>query len=214
MAAHLDGGGPHGLPRNPSAQRNKVPIRRVLEHVLPASGDVLEIASGTGEHVLHFAEAMPGLRWHPSEIDAALRRSMSRAIEAAGLTNVEAPLALDVRGAWPIDRADALVCINMIHIAPWAASRGLFSGAERVLADGAAMVVYGPFRRFGEHTAPSNARFDASLRAQDREWGIRAVEDVAALAGGHGLDLAEVVEMPANNLCLIFRRQDGTRDGR
>ncbi|KVV33158.1 SAM-dependent methyltransferase [Burkholderia ubonensis] len=191
----------------PAAERNRGPILDVLRRVLPARGDVLEIASGTGQHVVHFAAGLPGLHWHPSDPDAQARRSIAAWISQAGLSNVDAPLAFDVRdAAWPFAALDAIVCINMIHIAPWACAEALFAGASRVLRPGGVLVLYGPYRREGRHTAPSNAAFDAQLRSRDPSWGVRDLETVVALGLDRGLDCIEVVEMPANNLSVVFRR--------
>ncbi|WP_321868866.1 DUF938 domain-containing protein [Burkholderia ubonensis] len=191
----------------PAAERNRGPILDVLRRVLPARGDVLEIASGTGQHVVHFAAGLPALRWHPSDPDAQARRSIAAWIAQAGLSNVDAPRAFDVRdAAWPFAALDAIVCINMIHIAPWACAEALFAGASRVLRPGGVLVLYGPYRREGRHTAPSNAAFDAQLRSRDPSWGVRDLETVVALGLDRGLDCIEVVEMPANNLSVVFRR--------
>ncbi|KWE89725.1 SAM-dependent methyltransferase [Burkholderia ubonensis] len=191
----------------PAAERNRGRILDVLRRVLPARGDVLEIASGTGQHVVHFAAGLPGLHWHPSDPDAQARRSIAAWIAQAGLSNVDAPLAFDVRDAsWPFAALDAIVCINMIHIAPWACAEALFAGASRVLRPGGVLVLYGPYRREGRHTAPSNAAFDAQLRSRDPSWGVRDLETVVALGLDRGLDCIEVVEMPANNLSVVFRR--------
>ncbi|KVO99600.1 SAM-dependent methyltransferase [Burkholderia ubonensis] len=191
----------------PAAERNRGAILDVLRRVLPARGDVLEIASGTGQHVVHFAAGLPGLHWHPSDPDAQARRSIAAWIAQAGLSNVDAPLAFDVRDAsWPFAALDAIVCINMIHIAPWACAEALFAGASRVLRPGGVLVLYGPYRREGRHTAPSNAAFDAQLRSRDPSWGVRDLETVVALGLDRGLDCIEVVEMPANNLSVVFRR--------
>ncbi|KVW25900.1 SAM-dependent methyltransferase [Burkholderia ubonensis] len=191
----------------PAAERNRGPILNVLRRVLPARGDVLEIASGTGQHVVHFAAGLPGLHWRPSDPDAQARRSIAAWIAQAGLSNVDAPLAFDVRdAAWPFAALDAIVCINMIHIAPWACAEALFAGASRVLRPGGVLVLYGPYRREGRHTAPSNAAFDAQLRSRDPSWGVRDLETVVALGLDRGLDCIEVVEMPANNLSVVFRR--------
>ncbi|MXN73834.1 DUF938 domain-containing protein [Burkholderia sp. 4701] len=191
----------------PAAERNRAPILDVLRRVLPASGDVLEIASGTGQHVVHFAAGLPGLRWHPSDPDAQARQSIAAWVAHAGLPNVDAPRAFDVRdAAWPFAALDAIVCINMIHIAPWACADALFAGAARVLRPGGVLVLYGPYRRAGRHTALSNEAFDAQLRSRDPSWGVRDLEAVVALGLDRGLDCSEVVEMPANNLSVVFRR--------
>ena len=190
-----------------SADRNKGPILAVLERVLPRTGLVLEIGSGTGQQVAHFARALPQLTWQPSDPDADFRQSVQEWTTLELLDNVRAPVELDVfRRPWPIARADAVVCINMIHVAPWAATEALLTGAKSVLPDGGLLFLYGPYQRYGGHTAPSNAAFDAQLRAQDPEWGLRDLEAVVELAGAAGLEVVEVVEMPANNFSVIFRK--------
>jgi len=191
----------------PSADRNKGPILAVLERVLPRTGFVLEIGSGTGQQIAHFARALPHLTWQPSDPDAEFRESVRQWITLEQLGNVRAPLELDVfRHPWPVVRADAIVCINMIHVAPWAATEALLSGAKDVLPDDGVLFLYGPYRRFGRHSAKSNATFDAQLRAQDPEWGLRDLEAVVELAGAAGLALDEVVDMPANNFSVILRK--------
>lgn len=191
----------------PATQRNREPILAVLRRVLPTAGTVLEIASGSGEHAVFLAAALPGLTWQPTDPDPANLDSIRDWIRVAGVANVRAPLALDAtRQPWPVTGAAAIVCINMIHIAPWQAAVGLMRGTGAALSAGAPLVLYGPFRRDGRHTSPGNAAFDASLRAQDPDWGVRDLEAVAAEARGHGLLLEEVAEMPANNLSVIFRR--------
>lgn len=189
-----------------AAERNKEPVLEVLRRVLPSEGLVLEIASGSGQHVVHFAAALPRLRWQPSEMDPELRRSIAARIAAAGLKNAAAPIELDVqRLPWPVQAANAVLAINLIHIAPWSAAEALVQGARRVLPRGGVLYLYGPYRRFGAHTAPSNERFDASLRAQDPRWGVRDMETVVELAAGAGFALEETVAMPANNFSLVFR---------
>jgi cyclopropane fatty-acyl-phospholipid synthase-like methyltransferase len=193
---------------SPAVARNRDPILAVLRRVLPAQGTVLEIASGTGEHAAYFAAALPHLTWQPTDLDADARASVAAHRAAAQLPNLKTPLALDARApSWPVARADALVSINMIHVAPWAAAEGLMAGAGRLLATGDVLYLYGPFKENGQHTAPSNAAFDASLRARDPQWGVRDVGDVAALAERNGLKLVERVAMPANNQSLVFQRQ-------
>ena len=193
---------------SPAAERNKGPILAVLERVLPSTGRVLEIASGTGQHVIHFAKAIPDLVWQPSDPDASARRSIRAWLATQNLPNVLEPLDLDVRvKPWPISACDAIVCINMIHIAPWSATPALFSGAAEVLGDSGVLYLYGPYRRHGAHTAPSNEAFDRSLRAQDREWGVRDLETVAEVASAEGFELGETVAMPANNLSVVFRKR-------
>lgn len=192
----------------PAAERNREPILAVLERVLPASGTVLEIASGTGQHAIHFAAALPKLVWQPSDPGEDARASIAAWTAHSGLANVRAPLALDVRDAsWGIDAAAAIVCINMIHISPWESAQALIGGAGRLLQTGGVLFLYGPYRRGGAHTAPSNAAFDAQLRSRDPSWGVRDMQDVVALADAAGFDSDEPVEMPANNFCLVFRKR-------
>lgn len=190
----------------PAAQRNRGPILDVLREELPASGLVLEIASGTGEHVAHFARNLPASTFQPTDPDARARASVAAWIAASGLGNIRPPLDLDVRRTpWPLAQADALVCINMIHISPWEATESLFATASALLPEGAPLVTYGPYKREGAHTAPSNVEFDASLRATDPAWGVRDLEAVAACAAKNGFSAPRIVEMPANNLTLVFR---------
>jgi cyclopropane fatty-acyl-phospholipid synthase-like methyltransferase len=196
-----------GLLESPAAERNKEPILEAIRARLPRAGVVLEIASGTGQHVVHFARRLPALTWQPSDADDDLRTAAAERIRAAGLSNVRAPLRIDVLAPdWPPTEADAIVCINMIHIAPWPATKGLMNGAARLLHPGAPLFLYGPFKRAGRHTAPSNEAFDESLRARNRDWGVRDLEDVERCAEQHGLSLVEIVEMPANNLTVTFER--------
>ena len=192
----------------PSAERNKQPILDVLERVLPARGVVLEIGSGTGQHVAHFAQALPNLTFQPSEMDVARNASIGAWVGGAGLQNVLSPLAFDVsKLPWPIARADAVVCINVIHISPWEATLALVKGAGAILPPGGVLVTYGPYLRGGRHTAPGNEEFDASLRARNPSWGVRDMDEVAAAASCEGLGLEEFVPMPANNFSMIFRRK-------
>jgi hypothetical protein len=191
----------------PHVARNAGPIAEVLRDVLPAYGLVLEVASGTGEHSLHFARLFPNLLWQPSDPEPAALRSIEAWRGGSGFPNLLPALSLDARAAdWPLAAADAILCINMIHISPWSATAGLMRGAGRLLAAGAPLFLYGPYRRFGVVTAPSNEGFDESLKARNPEWGLRALEDVAAEAEQHGLALDRVAEMPANNISVIFRK--------
>jgi SAM-dependent methyltransferase len=191
----------------PHVARNRAPILAVLRRVLPRDGLVLEIASGGGEHAAYFAQHLPGLRWQPTDADHQMLDSIAAYRAAAGAANLLAPLCLDVTSEqWPVERADALVCCNMIHISPWAATEGLMAGAGRTLPRGGLIYLYGPYKIDGRHTAPSNQDFDARLRAQNPQWGVRDLTDVSNLARNHGFALGETVPMPANNLSVIFRR--------
>ena len=190
----------------PAAERNRGPILEVLRTVLPPSGLVLEVASGTGQHVACFAAALPDLIWQPSDLDPQIA-SIEAWVAEGGLGNVRPVTVLDVRKhAWPIERADALVCANLIHIAPWSATEGLFAGGARLLPPEAPLVLYGPFAFGGRFTSVSNAEFDASLRARDARWGVRDLDAVQGAAAGHGFDLDLVVPRPANNHVIVFRR--------
>ena len=191
----------------PSAERNKGPILDVLARVLPRRGLVLEIASGTGQHVIHFARALSSLTWQPSDPDPELRASIAQRVGEEKLANVSAPIELDVaRLPWPLQTADAVVCINMIHVAPWSATLALLEGTRALLPAQHVLFLYGPYRRHGQHTSKSNAQFDADLRVHNSEWGLRDLEVVSESAASSGFVLAEIVEMPANNLSLVFRR--------
>ena len=194
----------------PSTARNREPIWSVLGPQLPSAGLVLEIASGSGEHAVHFAQqAGPGIVFQPSDPSPEARASIVAWIAETGLLNVRPPLALDAAAeTWPIANADAVVCINMIHISPWASTVGLIRGAARVLPAGGLLFLYGPYRRQGQHTAPSNEAFDRDfLRARNPEWGVRDLEAVAELAAGAGFGSPLIEPMPANNFSVLFRRQ-------
>lgn len=187
--------------------RNRDPIAAVLRDVLPASGLVLEVASGTGEHAVHFAGRFPNLLWQPSDPEPAALRSIAAWRAESGLFNLLPAVALDARASeWPVDAADAILCVNMVHISPWAATCGLMRGAGRLLGPGAPLCLYGPYRRAGVPTAPSNEAFDESLKARDPEWGLRDLEAVAAEAKKNGFVLDRVVDMPANNVTAVFRK--------
>ncbi|GJE43802.1 DUF938 domain-containing protein [Methylobacterium soli] len=191
----------------PAAARNGAVILGVLRDVLPRGGHVLEVASGSGEHAVRFATALPDLQWQPSDPDRRALGSIAAHARAAGLPNLLAAVELDARAQdWPMTQADAIVCINMIHIAPWAATEGLIAGAGRLLRDRSPLYLYGPFRIHGAHTAASNADFDEDLRARDPNWGVRDLEDVLAVAAEHGLRLADRISMPANNLSVVLRK--------
>jgi len=191
----------------PHVARNRDPILDVLRRVLPSKGLVLEIASGSGEHAAYFAHNLPALDWQPSDPDPQALASSAAHRADADLANLLAPLRLDVTAAqWPVARADAVICCNMIHIAPWAACQSLIAGAARILPAGGLLYLYGPYKIGGRHTAPTNQAFDDRLREQNADWGIRDLDDVAALAARNGFALAETVPMPANNLSVMFRR--------
>jgi SAM-dependent methyltransferase len=191
----------------PHVARNRDPILEVLRPVLPPKGLVLEVASGSGEHAAYFASKLPVLTWQPTDPDPEAIASIAAHRSDANLPNLLAPLQLDVTAnQWPIARADAVMCCNMIHISSWASTEGLLAGAARTLPAGGLLYLYGPYKIGGEHTAPSNRDFDLDLRRRNPAWGIRDLGDVTALAERHGLKLAETVPMPANNLSVIFRR--------
>ena len=198
---------------SPSAARNLAPITAVILEALPKEGRVLEIASGSGEHVVALAAALPRVAWQPSDPDPEARRSIAAWIADSAPVNVAPPLAIDVTVSdWEAAITgpfDGIVCINLLHISPWAACRGLMRGAGKLLAPDGRLYLYGAYRRGGRHTAPSNAEFDASLRLRNPEWGVRNLEDVVAEADIHGLDLVQVIEMPSNNLSVLFRRRGG-----
>jgi SAM-dependent methyltransferase len=193
---------------SPSAARNSASIREVLTRVLPESGSVLEIGSGTGEHVVCFARALPGLTWLPSDPDPAARASIAAWSAAEGLANVRAPVAIDVRQAeWGVEDDEpfgAMISLNMVHIAPWQAALGLLAGAGHLLQPDGILYFYGPFMLNGTHIAASNVAFDADLKRRDPRWGIRDVDDLVREATPHGLELREIMAMPANNLSLVF----------
>ena len=191
----------------PAAARNRQPILDVLRPRLPAQGLVLEIASGSGEHIVHFAEALPNLVFQPSDPSPEARASIDDWVQELTLDNVRPALALDAAGdVWPLERADTVLCCNMIHIAPWEAAVGLVVGAGRILPKDGTLYLYGPYRRGGRHTAPSNEAFDLDLRRRDAAWGVRDLEAVAALAEARDFGLPEIIDMPANNLSLVFKR--------
>jgi SAM-dependent methyltransferase len=190
-----------------AAERNKGPILSVLESVLPATGSVLEIASGTGQHVCFFAAAFPGIRWQPTEPDPDSRTAIAGRIESANLANVDPAIALDVQEPrWPVAaRYDAIVCINMIHISPWPATQGLCAGAARHLPTDGLLILYGPYLENGT-AVPSNLEFAASLKRRNPAWGLRDLDEVTRLAADHGLTRRQVVRMPANNLTVVFAK--------
>ena len=191
----------------PAAARNRDPIAAVLAEELPASGTVLEIASGTGEHVVHFARMFPHLNWQPSDPSSEARASIAAWSEEAGLANIASPLAIDAASdTWPITRCDALLCINMVHISPLSASEGLVRAAGLMLPPGGPLVFYGPWIEADVETAPSNLDFDASLKSRNAEWGLRDLSWMDELAARSGLQRTRRVAMPANNLMLVYRK--------
>jgi SAM-dependent methyltransferase len=196
---------------SPSTARNRNPILDVLKRVLPAEGFVLEIASGTGEHVVHFAQNLRHLVWQPTDADPAALASIEAWRAATRLPNVRPPLVLDILAEpWPVQRADAILCINMIHISPWSATEALMRGAARLLARRGVLYLYGPYRRRDRAPVPSNEAFDADLRRRNPEWGVRDLEAVAETAARHGLRVRETVEMPVNNLSVVITPLDAT----
>ena len=204
----------------PAFHHNREAIWGVLEPVLAGkSGDVIEVGSGTGQHVADYAGRNPKITWWPSDLSEAHLRSITAWRALAGLSNIRPPLWIDLSDpAWCPELADgrgpndvmAVLCANVIHIAPWSVAEGLFAGAKRYLRADGHLFLYGPFKRRGEHTAPSNAAFDSHLRGRNPEWGVRDIEAVEALARKAGFVLAEIDEMPANNLVLTFRRPGAT----
>lgn len=204
----MPGDKPAADPRRhaPATLRNRDAILAILSKELPARGLVLEVASGSGEHVVHFAAAMPDHIWQPSDPDPTGLASIAAYGTDSGLANIRPPVALDARAPdWPVQAADALLCINMVHISPWDATEGLFAGAARLLPPGAPLIVYGPFVEAGVATAPSNAAFDASLKARNPEWGLREVGALDTIALARGFKRTRRTAMPANNLTLVWR---------
>jgi hypothetical protein len=190
----------------PAALRNREPIAEVLAEWLPACGLVLEVASGTGEHAVYFAERFSQVEWQPTDVHCEALASISAWRDAAGLPNLREPLLLDASANnWPIDRAVAVLSINMVHISPWASALGLVAGSARLLQRGGPLILYGPWLEDDIPTVPSNIAFDADLRARDPEWGLRRVEDFVE-AAREFFELADVRQMPANNLMLLLRR--------
>ena len=194
--------------RAPATARNREAILAVLKRHLPSKGKVLEIASGTGEHIVYFAQASStDLVFQPTDPDAAARASIDAWVASYGVSNVRRAIELDATGeVWPVTSADAVLCINMVHIAPWAATEGLVRGAARILPTGGMLYLYGPYRFGDRHTASSNEAFDAVLRRQNPEWGVRDVEAVVTLATAHRFESPMIEQMPANNVSLVFRR--------
>jgi hypothetical protein len=191
----------------PATARNRGFILPILQRVLPAAGTVLEVGSGTGEHAVHFARHLPALRWQPTDADPAAIDSIASWVAHAALPNLNPPLLFDLAADdWPLARAAAVVAINVLHYSPWATTAALFGGAAGVLPAGGVVYCYGPYRRDGAHTAPSNAAFDEWLRGIDARFAVRDLEAVEAAAAASGFLLDEVIDMPANNFSLVFRR--------
>ncbi|HET7334011.1 MAG TPA: DUF938 domain-containing protein [Rhizomicrobium sp.] len=194
----------------PAAARNRGPILEVMRRVFPPAGKVLEIASGSGEHVVHFAAAMPGLSWQPSDPDGGARASIAAWTAHENLANISAPLNIDVReDVWGVENDapfDAITAINMIHISPWESTLGLFAGAARLLKSGGIVFLYGPYKRGGAHTAPSNEVFEGWLKGLDSRYGVRDLADVTAVAENNGFAMRETIAMPANNFVVIFAK--------
>ncbi|WP_417832265.1 DUF938 domain-containing protein [Terasakiella sp.] len=199
---------PHRL-NYPATARNRDPILAVLKRFLPDRGRVLEIASGSGEHVVHFAQHYPGLVWQPSDLDPACLKSIQGWVDHHALENILPPLSLDttIEDNWPQNELDALICINMVHISPWEATTGLMKKAGQLIGQDGFLYLYGPYRQNGEHTAPSNIEFEYWLKEKDPRFAVRDISEVDAEARKNGLALQEVVEMPANNFSLVFQRQ-------
>src|SRR5882672_5904006 len=213
---------PDGRLDAPAFHRNHQAIRAVLQRYLAgASGDVIEAGSGTGQHVVDFARRFPDIVWWPSDLNAAHLKSIEAWRAHTGLSNIRPPLRIDLSDAdWCPEMQDgsgpgkllAVFCANVIHIAPWRVTEGLFAGAARYLRADGRLFLYGPFKRAGKHTALSNAVFDTSLRERDAEWGVRDIVDLERLAAGVGLGLIEIAEMPANNMILVFERRKRSQD--
>ena len=192
--------------QSPAAARNRQPILEILRAVLPERAKILEVASGSGEHAVHCATAMPGWEWQPSDPNAEARDSVAAWREHVALANLREPLPLDVTSIWPAGPFDAVVAINLVHISPWEVSEALMAQSARRLEQGGVLFLYGPYRRNGKHTAASNAAFDADLKARDPRWGVRDLERVVDEAQSHGFMLERIVEMPANNLSVVLRQ--------
>lgn len=195
---------------SPAAERNADPILHVLQRHVPDRAFVLEIASGTGQHAVHFAQALPGASWQPTDVDPGALASIRAWHNITAPANLQPPCELDVTAtSWPVRTADAVVCVNLLHIAPWPVTEALMRGAANLLPAGGRLLIYGPFRVDGQHTADSNARFDADLQLRDPSWGIRDIDAVAEAGRAQGMHHLETVTMPANNRLLVFERSAG-----
>lgn len=204
----IDEAGAEARRHAPATLRNRDAITDVLRGVLPPQGTVLEIASGSGEHIVHFAQAFPHLVWQPSDCEPAALASIAAWAAQAGASNVQPPLAIDAaQPGWPLKRADAILCINMVHISPWDATVGLFKGCAQALDEEAPIILYGPYVEEGVETAVSNLAFDESLKARNPAWGLRHLDDMDRVASEHGFERTGRHEMPANNLTLVYRRR-------
>ncbi len=192
---------------SPASQRNKQVILETLKNHAPSRGDTLEIACGSGEHAIHFAAAFPNLNWQPTDIEPSHIESVNAHASAEGINNLKPAIHLNVtQKDWSVGKVDLIFNANMIHISPWQCTLGLMAGAGRHLKSGGILFMYGPYMKEGQHTAPSNASFDATLRSRDENWGIRAIEDVVAIAEQHQLSLHDLIPMPANNFCVIYKK--------
>jgi SAM-dependent methyltransferase len=192
----------------PAVARNREPILQVLRDRLPSPVQVLEIASGTGEHAAWFSRALPAVTWQPTDHDPVALESIAAWRDTMALPNLLPPLQLDAAAeTWPVTHVDVVIAINLVHIAPWVTTQGLIAGAARVLTSGGLLFLYGPFRERGVHTAAGNASFDADLRAHNPSWGVRALEEISELAVRHGFEAPKRIAMPANNLSVVFRRR-------
>ncbi|MDV7339963.1 DUF938 domain-containing protein [Terasakiella sp. A23] len=191
----------------PATERNRDVILDVLKDFFPTKGQCLEIASGSGEHVVHFASAFPDVTFHPSDLEKDCLNSITAWTAHQGLTNIQPPQMLDTtQDNWDLPQLDAILCINMVHISPWEATIGLIEKAGTFLKEGGCLYLYGPYRRFGKHTAPSNESFEGWLKSKDERFGVRHMEEVEAEADKNGLKLSQIVDMPANNFSLVFRK--------
>jgi hypothetical protein len=198
----------------PSSARNRDALLQVLKLILPQTGTILEIASGTGEHACYFAPAFGAAIWQPTDADESAIASINAHREADSPANLAPPLRLNVmESKWKVNAADAVLCVNMVHITPWVCCKNLLRGCAHVLSPGAPLVLYGPFKQDGAHTAPSNAKFDQTLRGQNAEWGIRDMAEIAEAGKARGLTIEDPIAMPSNNFCLIFRQTNAAPAG-
>lgn len=203
---------PEGALISPVVARNKDAILTIVRDVLPSTGTVLEVASGTGEHIVYFAANLHNIRWQPTDAEPRALASIKAHVRAAGLANVLEPLKLDVHDQrWPVEHSDVIIAINMLHIAPWSATEALIERAADILAEGGLLYMYGSFSVGGVHVSESNAAFDAKLRSHNTEWGVRDVDHISKLAQARGLHLKSEIPMPANNLSLVYEKRSAGR---